>query len=105
MEILVKADLTIDIADPFNFRKFSLNVSHPSSAAEKVAEACSGLATLGTDGHAWVDAQRLIDWPGLRADPRWGDGIRAMIEKARPHGWIADDPLRIKAHIDWKATA
>ena len=101
MEIMVKDDLTIEIDDPLNFRKFSLKVAHPASATERVAGACKGLATLEADGHAWVDAQRLLDWPGLRDDPKWSEGIRAMIEKARPHGWIADDPLRIKAHIDW----
>ena len=103
MEILVKDDLTIEIGDPLNFRKFSLKVAYPASAAEPVADACKGLATLAEDNHAWVDAQRLLDWPGLRDDPQWGDGLRAMIEKARPYGWIAENPLRIKAHIDWAA--
>ncbi len=102
MEILVGSDLTLDIGDPFNFRKFSLRAAHPASASERVAAACAGLAAFEPGGHAWIDAQRLIDWPSLRDDPRWGEGLRAMIEKARPYGWILDKPLRIKAHIEWQ---
>lgn len=103
MEILVKSDLTLDIGDAFNFRKFSLRAEHPAGALDRVAEACTGLATFEPDGHAWIDAQRLLDWPVLRDDPRWGEGLKAMMEKARPYGWIRDQPLCIKAHVDWLA--
>lgn len=103
MEIIVKTDFGLDIGDPFNFRKFSLRAEHPANAAARVAEACAGLAAFEPDNHAWIDAQRLLDWPVLRDDPRWSEGLRAMMEKARPYGWILDNPLRIKAHIDWKA--
>ena len=34
-------------------------------------------------------------------DAAWQQNFSAMIEKARPHGWIDDQRNAIKAHIEW----
>jgi hypothetical protein len=34
-------------------------------------------------------------------DELWQRNFSAMIEKARPHGWIDDQRKAIKAHIEW----
>ena len=40
-------------------------------------------------------------WPGVEHDTAWQQNLSAMIEKARPHGWIDDARKAIKAHIEW----
>lgn len=43
----------------------------------------------------------LRQWPGIEHDAAWQQNFSAMIEKARPHGWIDDQRNAIKAHIEW----
>ena len=50
---------------------------------------------------AWVSVAALRNWEGLRDAPAWQEGLTAMIEKARPYGWIAEDGQSIKAHVEW----
>jgi hypothetical protein len=45
----------------------------------------------------------LRQWPGIDQGAAWQQNFSAMIEKARPHGWIDDDRKAIKAHIEWVA--
>ena len=50
---------------------------------------------------AWVAEQTLREWPALRDDTDWQEALTAMIEKARPHGWIDAITGAIKAHVEW----
>jgi hypothetical protein len=43
----------------------------------------------------------LRAWPGRSNDRAWQEQLTAMIEKARPHGWIDDANKTIKAHVEW----
>jgi len=47
----------------------------------------------------------LRHWPGVERDDAWQQSFSAMIEKARPHGWIDDQRKAIKAHIEWVAAS
>ena len=35
----------------------------------------------------------------------WAQNFSAMIEKAKPHGWIDEKRKAIKAHIEWTEKA
>ena len=35
-------------------------------------------------------------------DQAWQQNLSAMIEKAKPHGWIDEARKAIKAHIEWQ---
>jgi hypothetical protein len=50
---------------------------------------------------AWVSEAALRRWADIAQDASWQQSLGAMIEKARPHGWIDDDRKAIKAHIEW----
>ena len=50
---------------------------------------------------AWIFQAALRQWPGLEQDTGWQQNFSAMIEKARPHGWIDDQRNAIKAPIEW----
>ena len=58
----------------------------------------AGRAELPDEGTAWIFEDTLRRWPGVENDTAWQEKFSAMIEKARPHGWIDDQRKAIKAH-------
>jgi hypothetical protein len=50
---------------------------------------------------AWISQDALRLRPEVAADAAWQQSFAAMIEKARPHGWVDDARKAIKAHVDW----
>jgi hypothetical protein len=58
-------------------------------------------AELSDAETAWIFQAALRQWPGIEHDAAWQQNFSAMIEKARPHGWIDDQRNAIKAHIEW----
>ena len=50
---------------------------------------------------AWISQAALRRWPEVAQDAAWQQALAAMIEKARPHGWIDDARAAIKAHVEW----
>jgi hypothetical protein len=102
MLILVTGD-TVTIEEPTNFRAFKI-VAQEGQPLDRVAAALTGLAEVVDAGHAWVSEQALRSWSSLADDPAWQSGLSAMIEKARPHGWIDPDRNAIRAHIEWRPT-
>jgi hypothetical protein len=100
MYIVVTKTFDVRLEEPTDFKRFHVEIAHPASAAEKVATVLEGIATLDGGGHAWVSAARLRAWPGL--DQSFRDGLAAMIEKAKPHGWIDEARDAIKAHVKWQ---
>ncbi len=65
--------------------------------------ALASVATVVDRDIAWVSEEALREWPGCVDDAAWQEALTAMIEKARPHGWIDDTNRRIRAHIEWPA--
>jgi len=45
----------------------------------------------------------LREWPGHAGDAEWQASLTAMIEKAKPYGWIDEANRSIKAHVEWVA--
>ena len=37
----------------------------------------------------------------VAGDAAWQGNLGAMMEKAKPHGWIDEQKKAIKAHIEW----
>jgi hypothetical protein len=58
-------------------------------------------ATLPDRDTAWVSAESLREWRGVKDNAEWQKGFDAMIEKAKPHGWIDQANNTIKAHVEW----
>ncbi len=65
--------------------------------------AVAGKAELPDADTAWIFKQTLRRWPGVEDDATLQQNFSAMIEKARPHGWIDDARKAIKAHVEWVA--
>jgi len=91
----------LQFEDRQNFRAFKLVVEGNRSRLETVRSALAGKAEFADAETAWIDQDTLRRWPGVPHDELWQRNFSAMIEKARPHGWIDDQRKAIKAHIEW----
>ena len=91
------------LEDRDNFRSFKLVVETDRSRLAEVQSALSDKATLPDADTAWIFQGALRHWPGVERDGAWQKNFAAMIEKARPHGWIDDQRDAIKAHVEWVA--
>jgi hypothetical protein len=91
----------LQFEDRQNFRAFKLVVEGDRGRLETARRAVAGKAELADADTAWIFEDALRAWPGVEHDAAWQQNLSAMIEKARPHGWIDDARKAIKAHIEW----
>jgi len=99
----VTAGGELSFEDRGNFRAFKLAVEGGRDRLDAVRKATAGKAELPDAETAWIFQDALRQWSGIDQDAAWQQNFSAMIEKARPHGWIDNDRKAIKAHIEWVA--
>jgi|ERR1700728_4288800 hypothetical protein len=99
LKLTAAGDLTLE--DRQNFRAFKLVVEGDRSRLDEVRRATTRNIDLSDADTAWIFETALRRWPGVEHDAAWQQNFSAMIEKARPHGWIDDARKAIKAHIEW----
>ena len=99
LKLTAAGGLTLE--DAQNFRAFKLVVEDERGRLADVRRATAGKAELPDADTAWIFEDALRHWPGVEHDGAWQQNFSAMIEKARPHGWIDDARKAIKAHIEW----
>jgi hypothetical protein len=95
----------LQFEDRQNFRAFKLVVEGDRNRLEAVRRAIAGKADVSDADTAWIYQDALRQWPGVEKDEAWQQNFCAMIEKARPHGWIDDQRKAVKAHIEWVAAS
>lgn len=93
----------LQLEDRENFRAFKLVIEGEQSQLDAIRSALAGKAELADAGTAWIFEDALRRWPGVEHDAAWQQSFSAMIEKARPHGWIDDRRKAIRAHVEWIA--
>jgi hypothetical protein len=103
MFLKVSAAGDVSLEDRDNFRAFKLVVEGDRARIDDVRRAVAGKAELPDADTAWIFEDALRRWPDVAHDAAWQQNFSAMIEKARPHGWIDDARKAIKAHIEWGA--
>jgi hypothetical protein len=99
LKLSAAGDLQFEDRD--NFRAFKLVVEGDRDRLDAVRRALAGKAELPDADTAWIFEDALRRWPGVENDAAWQQNFSAMIEKARPHGWIDDERKAIKAHVEW----
>jgi hypothetical protein len=99
LKLTAAGELTLEDRD--NFRAFKLVVEGDRGRLEAMRRTIAGKAELADADTAWIFQDALRGWPDVVHDPAWQQNFSAMIEKARPHGWIDDARKAIKAHIEW----
>lgn len=105
MFLKVTAAGEVQFEDRQNFRAFKLVVEGDRSGLDAVRRAVAGKADVPDADTAWIHQEALRQWPGVERDDVWQQSFSAMIDKARPHGWIDDQRKAIKAHIEWVAAS
>ena len=103
MFLKVTAAGELQFEDRQNFRAFKLVVEGNRAGLDAVRRAVADKADVPDAETAWINQDALRHWPGVEGDEAWQQNFSAMIEKARPHGWIDDQRKTIKAHIEWVA--
>jgi hypothetical protein len=103
MFLQVAAAAKVTLEDAKNFRSFKVVVTLPQADEATVRGALSGIATLPDKTAAWVSERALREWPAHAGDAEWQAALTAMIEKAKPYGWIDEANKLIRAHVEWAA--
>ena len=91
----------LQLEDRDNFRAFKLVIEGEQSQLDAVRNAVAGKAEIADAKTAWIFEDALRRWPGVEHDAAWQQNLSAMIEKARPHGWIDEQRKAIRAHVEW----
>lgn len=103
MFVKLSADGRVALEDRDNFRAFKLVVE--GGTLDAARNALAKVAELPDKDTAWIYEIALRQWPEVAQDAAWQQSLSAMIEKAKPHGWIDEARKAIKAHVEWTAPA
>jgi hypothetical protein len=99
----VSSGYAASLRDPEDFRRFHVELDLDKAAVPELRARLGGLADWVDSEVAWISVAALRRLPGVTADAAWENGLAAMTEKARPHGWIREAPVpAIRAHLVWK---
>ncbi len=101
MFVKLSRDRAVTLEDRNNFRAFKVVIEDDPEQLALARLALMNVAELEDRVVAWVSQDALRQRPEVAGDTAWEEGFEAMIEKARPHGWIDDARKAIKAHIEW----
>jgi hypothetical protein len=101
MFVKVSADGRVSFEDRGNFRAFKLVVEGTPAKLGGIRATLTGTAELPDKDTAWISEAALRRWPEVVQDAEWQQAFGAMMEKARPHGWVDEQRKAIKAHIEW----
>lgn len=101
MHLSVHATNDITLDDEQNFRAFKVVIRIPDATLEEARVALAGVATLPDRETAWVSAEALRQWRGVKDNAEWQMQFDAMMQEAKPHGWIDEANNAIKAHVEW----
>jgi hypothetical protein len=83
-----------------DFKSFKLIIEGGPKSLEKVRAVLSSAAELIDDKNAWISEIYLRQMPEVRSDEDWQRSLSAMIELAKPYGWVDQERKAIKAHIE-----
>ena len=94
---IVAKDGSVAIDDPGNFKAFSVRIE---GSFDRPGMLLGRIATRRDKDHARISEQALRDWPPLRAESWWQDGLTMMTASVEKFGWIDRQNGAIRAHIE-----
>jgi len=97
---VVASNRAVEIGDPGNFKAFSVRIEGPVEAVLQ-AELLGRVAVSSDREYAWISEKILREWPALRSEAWWQDGLSNMIAAVRKFGWIDEASHSIRAHIEY----
>ena len=105
MFVKLAIDGGVSLEDRDNFRAFKLVIEGAPKRLDQARRALANTAELDDESHGWIYEQALRQRAEVAQDQTWQNNLGAMIEKAKPHGWIDEQRKAIKAHIEWTEKA
>lgn len=99
---LIAKSRSIEIDDPKNFRGFAVHIEGALEPAT-LAELLGRIAVKHDGEHAWISERALRDWPSLKAEAWWQEGLTGMIAAVQKFGWIDNESHSIRGHIEHAA--
>ncbi|MBN8989017.1 MAG: hypothetical protein J0H42_12275 [Rhizobiales bacterium] len=97
---LVASSRSVEIDDPRNFRAFSVRIEGNMDSALR-SELLGRVAASHDPEHAWISEKALREWPSLKSEEWWQQGLTQMIAAVRKFGWIDQARQSIRAHIEY----
>ena len=97
---MIAKSRSIEIDDPKNFRAFSVRIEGALEPAAQ-AELLGRIAVKHDREHAWISEKALRNWPSLKSEAWWQDGLSNMIAAVQKFGWIDQVNHSIRAHIEY----
>jgi predicted transcriptional regulator len=97
---IIASSRSVEIDDPANFRAFSVRIEGPFDDTKVEAELLGRVAVKSDGEHAWISEQALREWPSLKSEAWWQDGLTGMIAAVQKFGWIDNTDHSIRAHIE-----
>jgi hypothetical protein len=88
------------LLDPYDFKSFKVLAPQGTTVAN-LQDMLGDIAHVVDLGSVWVTRAGLEKLTDASSDPEWQRGVEAMIEKARPHGWI-NEAGEIRSHVEFR---
>jgi hypothetical protein len=101
MFLNLSVDDFVSLRQASDFKSFKLIIEGGPKSLEKVRAVMSSAAEIIDDKNAWISEIYLRQMPEVRSDGDWQRSLSAMIELAKPYGWVDKERKAIKAHIEW----
>ena len=95
--IVVLESGTLSLTEYNDFKRFSflyLDTNQPQPGPGPFG------IEFTSDGHVWIPISTIVALRYVEATEHWHRQFHAMIDKARPYGWIDEAGGRIRAHIE-----
>jgi hypothetical protein len=105
MILTLHADGSVGLVQPDDFGRFHCEIDVPHASVEQVGQAFADIVEIESRDTAWVAFPALLRLGQIRdtqANDNWTQSTVAMMQMARKHGWVRDQPLAIKSHIVWR---
>jgi len=97
---IIGASRSVQIDDPENFKAFSVRIEGAIDPVVQ-AELLGRVAVSGDSEHAWISEKALREWPSLKSEAWWQDGLSQMIASVQKFGWIDQANQSIRAHVEY----
>lgn len=98
---IIAANRSVEIDDAKNFKAFSVRIEGRFDDPAVEAELLGRVAVSHDREHAWISEQALREWPALKPEGWWQDGLTGMIAAVQKFGWIDNANHSIRAHIEY----
>jgi hypothetical protein len=98
---IIAASRAIEIDEPGNFKAFALRMEGSFDDPAVAAELLGRVALRSDREHAWISEKVLREWPSLKSEAWWQDGLTKMIAAVQSFGWIDQTNHSIRAHIEY----